>query len=163
MRDLSLPSGVAAQLSEGMLLRLKRIDELDLQPAQARMIVDFPIQNSSFEAVSREVKRFLALALLEPRPGHRIVIGEQIDGLWHYFILHTKAYREFCSEVYGAYLHHNPVLPENKRELAADYVKTRDLYRRYFGEPPLALWGDNDMICWGGCDEISDAGEVLLH
>ncbi|HTU12438.1 MAG TPA: hypothetical protein VMG08_16220 [Allosphingosinicella sp.] len=152
--------GQFLNVSPDVLHRLQAIDDLDLSPAQARMEVDFPGTSGGHEAVSREVKRFFALALLEPNPQHRLVIGERIDGLWHYFILHTQVYRRFCSEVFGSYLHHNPVLPANKAELAADYDRTRKLYARYFGEPPAALWGDGDMICWGGCDEIR---EETLH
>jgi hypothetical protein len=149
--------GAAAGVSDGIVQRLSAIDELDLRPARDRMEVDFPGTNQDFPAVSSEVKRFLALALLEPDPGHRLVIGEKIDGLWHYFILHTIQYRKFCDSVFGSYLHHVPILPHQKNQLAEDYDKTRALYRRYFGEPPSRLWGDGDMICWGGCDEITES------
>lgn len=156
MRSLALTSTAAAVVPPGMLATLELIENLDLSRAQERMSVDFPGTEVSFDEVSTEVKRFLALAALEPNPGHRIVIGEKIDGLWHYFLLHTREYRDFCQQVYGSYLHHVPILPPEKAELAADYIKTRDLYRRYFGEPPAHLWGDGDMICWGGCDEVRD-------
>lgn len=156
MQALNFAPGIGARIPQALFARLEFIDRLDLSRAQARMEVDFPGTSASFGDVSREVKRFLALAALERNPGHRIVIGEKIDGLWHYFILHTMEYRQFCNKAFGSYLHHVPILPEEKPELAADYAKTRELYRKYFGEPPVTLWGDGDMICWGGCDEVTD-------
>ncbi|SRR6266481_471222 len=156
MRSIVLSSTAAQAVPQGLLAKLALIEDLDLTRAQARMSADFPGSEAQFQAISIEVKRFLALAVLERNPGHRIVIGEKIDGLWHYFILHTKEYQEFCKQVFGTYLHHVPILQEEKASLAADYQKTRELYRNYFGDPPAALWGDNDMICWGGCDEIRD-------
>lgn len=163
MRSIVLSGPAAGNVPAGLLAKLALIDSLDLSRAQERMSVDFPGSEASFEEVSTEVKHFLALAVLERNPGHRIVIGEKIDGLWHYFILHTKEYRDFCSQVFGTYLHHVPILPSEKPSLAADYLKTRDLYRNYFGDPPAHLWGDDDMICWGGCDEIRDDDKRKLN
>lgn len=162
MQYLGMLPGAAATLTPAVVAGIRAIEALDLMKAQERMSVDFPGTEDDFPAVSLEVKRFLALALLE-KPDHRIVIGEKIDGLWHYFILHTMDYRRFCDDVYGAYLHHVPILPHQKQELAGDYGKTRDLYRKYFGEPPVTLWGDNDMICWGGCDEVREIRDEKVH
>lgn len=34
--------------------------------------------------------------------------SQAVDEAWHEFILHTRSYHEFCSEVLGRYLHHVP-------------------------------------------------------
>lgn len=31
-----------------------------------------------------------------------------VDELWHEFIIFTRDYHDFCNNVYGAYLHHDP-------------------------------------------------------
>lgn len=36
------------------------------------------------------------------------MVSEIADELWHEFILHTKAYCEFCEKTFGKYIHHNP-------------------------------------------------------
>jgi hypothetical protein len=35
-----------------------------------------------------------------------------VDLAWHHFILHTRAYTQFCLSRYGTYLHHEPDLEE---------------------------------------------------
>jgi hypothetical protein len=41
-----------------------------------------------------------------------------VDDLWHEFILHTKAYDDFCKHAFGRFLHHTPavVLGPEKRD-----------------------------------------------
>lgn len=158
--NIGLIEARAAQLEPHVLRKLQRIVNCDFEPVKARLLVDFP--GHTTEALAEmeiEVKRFLALALFQPHPGHRIVVSEKIDALWHYFILHTKEYQRFCSEVFGSYLHHIPILPTQKAELGPDYSKTRELYEKYFGPPPIHLWGENDQICWGGCDEYRESSD----
>ncbi len=157
MKNL-LKFGLLAKISNNLeseiLLKLQEIVSLDFRSVKKRLLVDFPhYTHPELDEMEVEVKRFLALALLEKDAGHRIVVSEKIDTLWHYFILHTSVYRKFCQSVYGAYLNHVPILPEEKKSLGPDYQKTRRLYAVYFGEPPVHLWGDNQQICWGGCDE----------
>jgi hypothetical protein len=144
----------AATLEPHVLRKLQVIIDCDFEPVKARLLVDFP--NYTAEQLTEmelEVKRFLALALFEPKCGFRIAVSEKIDALWHYFILHTREYRRFCAEVFGSYLHHEPILPSQKAELGPDYDRTRKLYATYFGPPPIHLWGETDQICWGGCSE----------
>ena len=31
-----------------------------------------------------------------------------VDDFWHTFLLHTKAYAEFCEQRFGRFLHHQP-------------------------------------------------------
>jgi hypothetical protein len=89
--------------------KLEIIEGLDLSSPRDRMLVDFPDQAPKAEGMAREVKRFLTLAALNPKPSHRIVVSEKVDTLWHYFILHTQDYRRFSQQVFGAYLNHFPI------------------------------------------------------
>ena len=153
-KNIGLKAESASELDSDVLRKLGLVVSVDFEPVKNRLLVDFPNHTKQeLDEMEIEVKRFLALALFEPNPGHRIVVSEKIDALWHYFILHTQEYRNFCQEVYGSYLNHVPILPHKKKELGADYAKTRKLYAVYFGKPPKRLWGDAQQICWGGCDE----------
>lgn len=42
--------------------------------------------------------------------GHRYVSmpSQVVDDLWHEFILHTRAYEDFCKQAFGGLLHHTP-------------------------------------------------------
>lgn len=159
--NIGLLIEAARTMDSEVLKKLGLIVSLDFDPVKERMLADFPdYSGEALREMELEVKRFLALALFEPKAGHRIVVSEKIDTLWHYFILHTHVYHRFCADVYGAYLHHIPILPAQKAELGPDYLKTRQLYERYFGPPPSHLWGDSQQICWGGCDEAPAARDT---
>jgi hypothetical protein len=36
--------------------------------------------------------------------------SQVVDDLWHEFILYTRAYKDFCDQAFGAFLHHTPAL-----------------------------------------------------
>lgn len=137
------------------LEKLRTIENLDFSSVRSRMNVDFPTPEDKMDEYEREVKRFFGLIALDGSNGH--VVSEKIDALWHYFVLHTREYSKFCQKVFGNYIHHVPILPDQKHTLADAYLKTRDAYTRFFGPPPKHLWGDNEQICWGGCDERSSS------
>lgn len=58
-----------------------------------------------------------------------------VDELWHLHIIYTKSYFNFCSNVFGEYLHHNPT--ENISNDLIDYQILYDVgnivknYRHY--------------------------------
>lgn len=154
------PLGLIRQVTPEILERIAMIEATDFSGPRSRMCVDFPTDAETLDRVEFEVKRFLALALIADK-SHKVVIGEKIDTLWHYQILHTREYREFCKRVFGGYLNHVPILPSEKASLGPDYDKTRQLYASCFGPPPAELWADENQICWGGCDEY--VGEEDPH
>lgn len=164
MYNLSVQTGKARDLSAQQLSKLGIIASLDFSMIKRRLVVDFPHYTPpQLDGMELEVKRFLALMVLEPNAPHRIVVSEKIDNLWHFFILHTREYRAFCDRVFGGYLNHVPILPEEKAELGPDYASTKELYSKYFGLPTPEFWGEMDMICWGGCDErVSQPEEGTL-
>nr|BFD59013.1 hypothetical protein CKG001_11200 [Bdellovibrio sp. CKG001]BFD62392.1 hypothetical protein BdHM001_10730 [Bdellovibrio sp. HM001]BFD67704.1 hypothetical protein HAGR004_27260 [Bdellovibrio sp. HAGR004] len=47
---------------------------------------------------------------------------EYLDQMWHHFILHTKAYCDFCISEFGEYLHHDVGIPleDTKKEEAGN-------------------------------------------
>jgi hypothetical protein len=66
---------------------------------------------------------------------------EEIDEIWHTFILFTKEYQEFCNMLVGEYIHHEP----NVQADAIDQSTTRNYplagtrnfdedYEKYFGK-----------------------------
>ena len=60
----------------------------------------------------------------------------EIDEVWHAHILHTKEYMDFCLELFGKYLHHQPHLSSeasSMKELEQLFEKTQDLYNHEFG------------------------------
>ncbi|MCE3044441.1 hypothetical protein [Legionella sp. 16cNR16C] len=44
----------------------------------------------------------------------------QLDDLWHFFILNTRDYCEFCERYWGEYFHHDMETPHEAHQLTAD-------------------------------------------
>lgn len=42
----------------------------------------------------------------------------EVDCAWHAFIVHTRAYRDYCDARFGAFLHHDPEAGEGRGDLA---------------------------------------------
>lgn len=64
-----------------------------------------------------------------------IVPTREVDEFWHNHILYTKNYMRDCMNIYGQYLHHEPTSSsENTQILTNNYLKTKELYFKEFGE-----------------------------
>lgn len=91
---------------------------------------------------ARELKRYLALCALNPDA--RYGMSGPVDNLWHMFIIFTRMYAQFCEEVAGRFIHHNPVRgrnDDNAGTLAEDNGAFFRDYENVFGEPaPTHLW-----------------------
>jgi hypothetical protein len=88
-----------------------------------------------------EYRKFVALTLVKPNIPH--APSGAIDMYWHFFILHTKDYTEFCEKVWGnfegdpRFRHHYPANDDTRPGMLNAYKETLNLYREVFGEPRL--------------------------
>lgn len=93
------------------------------------------------QRLEEEFKRFCILTLI--REGVPHAPPGAVDMYWHFFILHTKQYLEFCTEVWGdfsgspSFRDHFPSTDATRRGMLDAYRATRALYVEVFGEPRL--------------------------
>lgn len=59
------------------------------------------------QLVAQGLRQFF---MTHSRSGHRYVSmpSQVVDDLWHEFILHTRAYQDFCAKAFGQFFHHTP-------------------------------------------------------
>lgn len=112
------------------------------------------------EDAELEYKRYLTLnRRYEDRA---IVPTKQIDTIWHYHILDTRAYHRDCERVFGEYFHHFPYFgmrgEKDEENLKASFFETVELYETEFGEAMLRneevatdCWHDCKGRCWHAC------------
>lgn len=105
-----------------------------------------------------EYKRFLHLNKKFPKVG--IVPTDDIDEMWHYHILDTRAYIKDSEAVFGGYFHHFPYFgirgEEDEQNLKNTFEATKELYFNEFGENMLRnkasdCWHDCQSRCWHAC------------
>lgn len=64
----------------------------------------------------------------------KLVPSREIDEFWHNHILYTRNYLQDCLNIFGHYLHHEPVSSnEDSQQLINDYLKTKQYYFDEFG------------------------------
>ncbi len=59
--------------------------------------------------VAQGLRQFF-LAYLNSGQRYVAMPSQVADDLWHEFILHTRAYQEFCDNAFGSFLHHTPAV-----------------------------------------------------
>jgi hypothetical protein len=79
------------------------------------------LQLKDAQLAARALRQFF---LVHARAGGQLVAmpSKVTDALWHAFILDTRAYRAFCQQAFGSYLHHIPeraMRSGNDRQAAA--------------------------------------------
>ncbi|BAP46055.1 putative uncharacterized protein [Pseudomonas sp. StFLB209] len=65
------------------------------------------LQIKDCQLVAQGLRQFF---LAYHKSGYRYVSmpSQVVDDLWHEFILHTRAYEEFCHKAFGRFFHHTP-------------------------------------------------------
>jgi len=116
-----------------------------------RLIQNCHIAETEVNRAFAELLKFLHVNAHTPEKRTPSVV---VDLMWHEFILFTRLYADFCTEHYGAFIHHHPggQAQENK----AQYVATLADMQRFFGtcNPiywPTSAWMCQDFQC-GGCE-----------
>jgi len=118
------------------------IMQWDLEEVKHRMIQREGFDPEKVERMEREYRRYMYL-LVTQSDDEVTPIPEAIDDMWHWHVLLTRDYTEFCEAVKGEYIHHHPFLQKHY------FNTTLPRYEEEFGEePPTEFWGDQKAICW---------------
>ncbi|AKH22266.1 glycine-rich domain-containing protein [Sedimenticola thiotaurini] len=108
-------------------------------------------------STEHEYRRFLALKLFYP--GISLIPSNDVDKLWHFHILDTRAYREDCEKVFGRFIDHYPYFgiygKEDYREQQIRFALTVELYERHFGPYPKASTALANRWQDDACQEVA--------
>ena len=90
--------------------------------------------------------------------------SKEVDDMWHWFILHTKQYIEFCGEFFGHYVHHSPA---DTADVDA-YQATRHAVAERFGALDIEIWGEESGRAGHsshgcGCNEIRPSDRNIAY
>ncbi|GAA2209435.1 hypothetical protein GCM10009850_048930 [Nonomuraea monospora] len=94
--------------------------------------------------------------------GAKLAPSNATDPGWHAFILHTKAYADFCQQVAGRFIHHLPIMNEDIRSGNA-LTRTLDALGRTGYRVDHDLW-QRTPTCMNTCnhpchDSDDDSGD----
>jgi hypothetical protein len=120
------------------------LDEVTMRSVLAKIAASHDAPEAAEQRLLAELLRFLDLGAAMKAGGdeRRLVPSVPIDAAWHAFILHTRAYTEFCKTAYGEYVHHDPSPPDAPVALTGvvDYLRTRVLMEERYGALDEELW-----------------------
>lgn len=152
------PVEMKVDLTPEQAVAVKKIFDYSFEEIRERILKEEAIAPDRVdEAILEFRKYFMLIALGNTGLG---MTSKEVDEVWHTFILFTISYMDFCNDVFGTYLHHQPntsinPLPSNSGQ------KMRDAYHKVFGEVP-AIWRGKatgaDCNCTTNCQD-PDCGD----
>lgn len=124
---------------------LQRLESYEIPNGVVSRLVEKPTYGtmSAADIIERiaEFKKFVALLVINHDKKRRVeMTSEEIDEIWHTFILFTKEYQEFCNLLVGEYIHHEPNVQADNTDQSAvrnySFARSRNFreeYDKYFG------------------------------
>ncbi|HET6530030.1 MAG TPA: hypothetical protein VFH03_05370 [Actinoplanes sp.] len=124
----------------------------DLTPDQVRTVED-------------GTRQWFRLAARHPRVKLSMP-SVAVDALWHEMVLHTRDYQEFCDQVLGRFLHHEPESSMSTEAAAAQRAqRLQDTFRLAQQDEgcaahvlPLLFRVDREVAIRGGRRYLADCG-----
>ena len=111
--------------------REQALDTYDLSFVHEKIANENKLSGEDLTKIEQEFKRFLRLVLSEGGP--LAMIDRRVDELWHSFILFTPQYQQFCEQVMGFFVHHQP--RTSKTPVPEGAIKNFvDAYKKQYGE-----------------------------
>lgn len=152
---MSLLKSIKVELSEFHKERIGMIDNFDYSKVRTKVDKDLGgVPKSYLDTGIENLKKYYVVALLDPKNKH--AVSRPVDPFWHSHVLFTKDYQKFCKDIFGGYVHHEP-LDENdsqkigKVEKLYDY--TLDIYDDMFNDLQNEWWpkdgfsGNIKVVC----------------
>jgi hypothetical protein len=122
--------------------KIDQIDQFDYSNVLEKVDMDSGGLTEDYLAEGAlALKQYYAVALLDPLNEH--AVSKYVDPFWHTHILFTKEYCRFCKEIFGGYIHHQPLDPTNEKEIIRVkrlYDATLNVYDKIFSSYDSSWW-----------------------
>jgi hypothetical protein len=136
--DIKVTNATTTQLA-----KLRVLERYDLSFVADRIARENGSRPNSLSDAVLEFKRYMGLVAL----GYRglPVPNQEVDDIWHAFLLFTREYAIFCRKTVGFFVHHIPTISSKKTKTPKS-VRLSRAYRKIFGL---------DMLTTGHCNHCS--------
>ncbi len=112
----------------------------------ARCQKDYNYTDEDMIILEKELKRYLILSFVNDEADLDTgMYSEDVDNLWHTFILFTNEYAAFCNKHFNRFMHHIPEIdtqstPEELEEDRKDFQAFIKGYQEVFKEEIHPVW-----------------------
>lgn len=153
----SLLSTIILPIDEFQRKRIEAIDAEDFSGVRRKVREELHIRGieaseSDLDEGILALRQYYAVALLDPKNQH--AVSAAIDPYWHAHILHTRQYVKFCDQVFGQYIHHEPLDHQDSDDVelvARLYRHTAVVYRQLYGYINASLYPvetpSTELVC----------------
>jgi hypothetical protein len=112
------------------------------------------------KAAEAEYRKFLYLLMLRPK---QVLIPwcDDLDLFWHEHILHTQEYSDDCQQLFGRFIHHDPLISKRRIGEIDAKLQTVWAYYRSFGRKVAAngsSWRRPTAASLAAIDNLIPAG-----
>lgn len=84
--------------------------------------------------VSKAEKQFKKYVYLLLVTGQKLTVpSDDVDEYLHAAILHSELYHQFCNDIFGRYLHHQPEEGRSQEDVKQGHDELAELSRTHFG------------------------------
>ncbi len=88
-----------------------------------------------------ETRKYLFLCAQTAEP---LAPSPLVDEYWHYLVLNTRTYVDYCTVSFDKFIHHEAGVPRSddlrKEEHDLNYSRSLTHYQNVFGAPPKDIW-----------------------
>ena len=117
---------------------MTKLENIDLQPIILKIYEAEPYSLARIEKIAQEYLRFIFLA---QKVRFKPVPSQEVDMFWHYHILNTRLYRDFCDTHFGKFIDHMPLLKQVAKTMGTDntFLKTQAAFKKHYGQYMMNL------------------------
>lgn len=140
---MRLVDQIKLKLSDFHREKVNLIDDFDYSNVVKKVQEEFGVTLTDryLEEGINNLKRYYVVALLDPTNRH--AVSAYVDPFWHVHVLFTREYADFCESIYGQFVHHTPLIREDKKMVSHVrdlYNYTVDVYEDIFYEVDKNWW-----------------------
>jgi hypothetical protein len=123
-----------------------RLSNLDFDAADAAFPFSARLARENGWApafAAKAIEEYRKFCFLAAHAAHPVTPSDEVDQVWHLHLTYSRHYWDtLCRDTLERSLHHGPTEggAAEDRKFHDWYENTLASYRRYFGEPPQALW-----------------------
>jgi len=130
---MSLLNDIKVSLTEEQRIAITRIDAEDFSAVAKRVKKDCGFDDDRIKKGVDALKQYYVAAVVDSKNRH--AISDDVDPFWHTHVMFSKEYMQFSMDVFGKYMHHEPLDHDDKERVdlvEKVYIHTRKIYETIF-------------------------------
>jgi len=130
----------------------------DLSLVREKMIKENLLPEHIIDDAIVEYRKFMALLRLGFQ--RLSMHSREVDQVWHTHIIFTKNYAAFCDQVFGEFIHHDPITSRTPVEAMKNTnASFFEAYNKVFGKPS-SLWPAYNPNVYELCQPTGKSAEL---